>query len=1309
MRRPVLLGLAVLVSVAACGDDSEVKRDAAGGEGGSIIDGGAGTGGGGSGGGMGGGGGSAGDAGVACPVSSFVTPTAGQVLTPSGNGTGTGADAAVGDGGAGDGGAVVSACPGGNLTYDVKLATSAANGQMVALFAGSAQIATATANGAVVEFKNVQLAQGAQMLRAQVVGVPATCAAAMVNVTVDCMLPTCSITKPVISASHPKLNNVAAPNGDRVSSPGSDYQVAFEVTTNIEDGQPVRLEVAAAGNSSAVTTINGVANGGKATFAGVTLRPDGDFQVQAACTNKLGLTSRSAKGTYPVDTDAPQLTVVSPTDGKHYNPGDLMAGKFGVCVTTTSTDAVNVPVSVTSMGMNLSAAIGTASPERVAVTSGSNGMDCVPLTCPGGAPFDVNVALSDVAGNVTTKKIAGVTCASTLPSVQIVFPAGDSEFTDKSKRLLAATSGQDFRDLNAARNGAQTNVVACTDRADAKARLYAGIQGGAATQVGDEVTVAAATAGDNCPNGFGFVARWTGVTLPESSANADGTLVASTELRVDVTDISTAIGSSPATRIWVDTVAPTLSPAAPLPFCGRIEQIGTDYVAAVTLVSTAPGTVLTVTNGSSIVEYRPQTIVGTSLNFGNVTFPLGDNTVTAVATEPSGNSTALAGPCVLRVGLVPVVNFELPAPGANLCASGSTGCAADADPGTAGWQGTLRALVTIGGSPVATGTVTFSVGDTSLGEVNIDGTGRAELTNVSIPDGAGVVLKAVTSDITGTGTGALTRMVVVDTTPPDSVATVNAVVKLRRQTTFNLAWTAPADGSNSVSSYLVRYSTSPIDAGNFAAATNVTYGGTAAAAGQPDGVDVANLLIEREYYFAVAPVDAAGNVGGITAAGPVAARFNVTTLTPPAGGPANERFGSTIDGSTDIDGDGRSDLLVGTLSKQQAYIFRGATDFATVNAPSVTFSGPAGAAFGRAFVNVGDIDADGREDLAISAPRTGNGKIFIYKGRQVWNSAYTDSQADYTIELDATYAGSEFGASMARAGDFNADGVADFIVGAPAYNSSRGRVVIILGKAGFDPAALSTIVIDGDPATLGATFGSRVVGLGSVYTDTPGSTVAVSAPLTPTTLRGRVFLFQGLTAASNNVSAARAFAEGPDGSLYGAGSISPLGAIGASPRAFGIGAPGTNSTGFAGLADLWLPAPNQPFAGAPKRLINSAATVGSDAFGRITFGGAFSGTNATVNFIGDTTPDLVIASQGEGGMVGPMYVLDGSTIPALGASSDVRAVATLKLPLPSDWKGIPPSTFNNGALRDVNGDEAGDIAIAEYAASNLAGRVLVFW
>jgi hypothetical protein len=191
----------------------------------------------------------------------------------------------------------------------------------------------------------------------------------------------------------------------------------------------------------------------------------------------------------------------------------------------------------------------------------------------------------------------------------------------------------------------------------------------------------------------------------------------------------------------------------------------------------------------------------------------------------------------------------------------------DADGSTTGWQGTLTAHVTLDGQPVTSGTVTFTVGTTTLGTATLDASGNASLSGVTLGEGS-VTIVATTSDIMGRGTATSSVTVTVDLGAPDAVTNLTATVSKRRQVTVQLAWTAPGDLGARVAGYDVRYAKVAITAGNFddtSVTAAVTYTGQPALPGQPDGIAVPDLYIENDYFFAVRGRDGAGNVGPIAA------------------------------------------------------------------------------------------------------------------------------------------------------------------------------------------------------------------------------------------------------------------------------------------------------------------------------------------------------------------------------------------------------------------------------------------------------------
>jgi hypothetical protein len=1021
--------------------------------------------------------------------------------------------------------------------------------------------------------------------------------------------------------------------------------------------------------------------------------------------------------------------VTDPVDNRRYQPGELTNGAFRVCGTTTSTDAVDLPATLGSAASNYCVGVGTATPTCVRMTAATGGgMGCVDVMCAGGTPFDLTVTLTDSAGNPTQRRILQVACVSALPAVQIISPAGaTAPFSDVTRRLLAASSSQTLRDLDATAAGAQHTVVACTDQTSGMAQLFAGQQGSTLAALGASVAVAAAQPSDNCPTGYGGVARFTNATLPESAEGPTGTLTTATELRVNVTSTGGQVGMSPTVALWVDSIAPTLAPSMPAGLCTLVQASTTDFSTNVQLASSSSTATLTVTNGGTTDTYNMPTFSNGIADFGTVLFRLGTNQVAGTTTEPSGNTGSLTAPCTVQVGTPPTVTFTNPAVGSRLCATGSTaaGCIADADPVAAAWQGQVTVRVTVGGVPATSGSVTFTASPGgSLGTASIDANGDAQLPAVTIMNGT-ILLTATTSNIGGNGIGMATLTLIVDTTVPNGIIGLVPTVVDRRETRFHLAWTAPDDGGMAVSGYDIRYSGSPIDATNFDTLPTVPYTGSPSAPGTPDGIDIPKLNIEKDYYFALAATDAVGARSPIFATTTaVAARF----LTSVPSGTGLDGSGHTVDGVGDLGRpaglaftpDGLSDLVMGSVGGSNAYVFFGtATGYSTT--PSITITvpmavpPPAGTRFLTA-AYIGDIDADGLEDFAVSSNT--DSRVYIYSRKNPpaswgsttsWPATLTDAQANYVITMPAGIMSTR---PLARLGNFDGMGSDDLGIGISLRSTNTGGVIIVRGGATFaslTPDATNSIEISG--MTTGTVFGSGVIGIGQFYPTPAGPTIVVTAPNA-----GSAFAFPGQSPASAMLTVADALDStvGVAADRYGA-SFGFLGPLGPSPG--GVTFSGATTGAY---VDVHLgTVATGPFLGtmggapaATVRLINTATTT---SFGVVNIGGGIKGTSRVVSIIGESlteTPvsDLVVAGQGEAG--NSIYIVNGAAIPAMSGTIDVAAAQTAPVPsivkisnqIPAGWTGYTLGTI----VPDVNGDGYGDFAVGEFAPGR-PGRAVLFY
>jgi hypothetical protein len=167
--------------------------------------------------------------------------------------------------------------------------------------------------------------------------------------------------------------------------------------------------------------------------------------------------------------------------------------------------------------------------------------------------------------------------------------------------------------------------------------------------------------------------------------------------------------------------------------------------------------------------------------------------------------------------------------------------------------------------------------------------------------------------------------------------------------------------------------------------------------------------------------------------------------------------GDALTGSADMTGDGRPDLIVGSPGVDRVDVVPGQTAEPVVdlagNARSMT--APRGDGAGHAIAALGDVNGDHIPDLAIGAPnarplgRLRAGVVHVVYGGVAAGPITLPADSATGAQITGP-TGAQVGKSVAAAGDVNADGHADVLVGAsgarPLGRASGGAAYVVLAS-----------------------------------------------------------------------------------------------------------------------------------------------------------------------------------------------------------------------------------------------------------------------
>jgi len=225
------------------------------------------------------------------------------------------------------------------------------------------------------------------------------------------------------------------------------------------------------------------------------------------------------------------------------------------------------------------------------------------------------------------------------------------------------------------------------------------------------------------------------------------------------------------------------------------------------------------------------------------------------------------------------------------------------------------------------------------------------------------------------------------------------------------------------------------------------------------------------------------------------------------------RYGWAVSAAGDINGDGFSDAIVGAprydageTDEGRVLIYLGSpTGFSTSIAHRIESNEP-NALFGLALGAAGDVNADGYGDVIVGAPEYSGGEAL--EGRaQVFFGSPTGLLVEPAWTMDSNIAGALFGESVSTAGDVNGDGYDDILIGADGVDGFAGAAYLYLGGP-TGPARTPAWI--GTSGKADSQYGFAVASAGDVNADGYDD-VVVGAPYLDSAedTEGRVYVYHG--------------------------------------------------------------------------------------------------------------------------------------------------------------------------------------------------------
>ena len=227
-------------------------------------------------------------------------------------------------------------------------------------------------------------------------------------------------------------------------------------------------------------------------------------------------------------------------------------------------------------------------------------------------------------------------------------------------------------------------------------------------------------------------------------------------------------------------------------------------------------------------------------------------------------------------------------------------------------------------------------------------------------------------------------------------------------------------------------------------------------------------------------------------------------------------FGNSVGTAGDVNGDGYSDVIVGAYGysngeteEGRAFVYLGSASGPAASAVWIAEGNQEWAIFGWKVGTAGDVNGDGFSDIIVGTYAYDNGqadegRAYVYLG----SAGGPAASPSWTAESDQV--NGLLGISVATAGDVNGDGYSDVIVGVAGYDNvetDEGRALLYLGSAsGLAPSPASVIESNQAEARLGVSVATAGDVNGDGYADV---IIGASGYDNGEAEEGRAFLYYG--------------------------------------------------------------------------------------------------------------------------------------------------------------------------------------------------------